>query len=214
LRAGLSLGVRIDWKTYFSDLLRRGSMLLPLRHSILENGRRLEQSDVAFRMLAELAALQAQPGSPRFQELLQAIVSKMPGGAIEQRYGPYLTEAVGTYGNCIGATLYARENDKMKFVAKNADVVWNRSFRLNDPSSYVALTYNLDKDAVHYTQGKQLFYCCLKHGDYVLTLHFPADPDWSNRKHVVYQESVNDAIMNNNPYLVFMAKFILGGMRP
>jgi len=210
----LSLGVRIDWKTYFSDLLRRGSMLLPLRHSILENGRRLEQSETAFRLLSEVSALQKKPGGMNFGEILTTIVNSMKGGVIEQRYGPYLTEAIGAYGDCIGATLYIRDDDKMKFVAKCADVAWNRSFRLDDPGSYVALTYNLDKDAVHYTQSKQLFYCCFKHGDYVLTLHFPAAPDWNTRKHVIYQTGVNDAIMNKNPYLVTMVKFILGGMRP
>jgi hypothetical protein len=41
----LSLGVPIDWKDYFSDIIRRGSMLLPLQDSIVENGKRLEQYD-------------------------------------------------------------------------------------------------------------------------------------------------------------------------
>jgi len=209
----LSLGIRIDWKSYFSDLLRRGSMLLPLRRSILDNGRRLAQSDEAFRLLSELAALHPKPNGPDYEAILNAIAGKMAGGKIEHRYGPYVSETIGTYEGCIGATLYALDNGKMRHVAKCADVTWDRSFRLDDKSSYVALTYNLNKDSVHYTQSKAMFYACYKHGKYVMTLHYPAGPDWDNRKYVTYQESVNDAIINKNPYLVFMVKMVLGGFQ-
>ncbi|BBI31673.1 DUF4062 domain-containing protein [Cohnella abietis] len=210
----LSLGVKIDWKEYFSDLLRRGSLLLPLQHSILENGRRLEQSEEAFRLLSELSLLAQASDKPNYDSILKAIMNKMSGGMIEHQYGQYMTEVIGSYKACIGATLYLKDNDKMKFVAKCADVVWNRSFRLDDQSSYVALTYNMNKDTVHYTQAKQMFYCCFKQGRYVLTLHFPSDSDWDNRKYMIYQESVNDAIMNKNPYLVETIKMLLGGMQP
>lgn len=210
----LSLGVRIDWKEYFSDLLRRGSMLLPLQHSIMENGKRLEQSEDAFRMLSELSLHTQASEKPNFEGILQAIMHKMSGGKIEQRYGRYMSEVIGSYQACIGATLYVNDNDKMNYVAKCADVAWNRSFKLDDQSSYVALTYNLNKDTVHYTQAKQMFYCCFKQGRYVLTLHFPADSDWDNRKYMIYQESVNDAIIKKNPYLVVMIKMVLGGLRP
>ncbi|TVY01187.1 DUF4062 domain-containing protein [Cohnella terricola] len=207
----LSLGVTIDWKSYFSDLLRRGSMLLPLQYSIIENGKRLEQSEEAFRLLSELSAFMQTSEGIDYEAILKAIMHKMGGGIIEQRYGQYMAETIGSYKACIGATLYVHENEKMKFVAKYADVAWNRSFRLDDKSSYVALTFHLDKDTVHYTQAKQMFYCCFKYGSFVLTLHFPADPDWDNRKYVLYQESVNDAIINKNPYLVVLIKTILGG---
>ncbi len=208
----LSLGVTIDWRNYFSDLLRRGSMLLPLSRSIADTGRRLAQSDEAFRLLSELISLQPKTGGTDYESILNAVAGRMTGGRIEQRYGPYVSEKVGTYGDCIGATLYVREGDKMRFVAKCADVAWNRSFRLDDKSSYVALTYQMNKDIVHYTQSKTMFYACFKHGEHVLTLHYPADPDWDNRKYITYQESVNDAIMNKNPYVVLMVKMILGGL--
>ncbi|MCD9020819.1 DUF4062 domain-containing protein [Cohnella silvisoli] len=210
----LSLGVRIDWKEYFSDLLRRGSMLLPLQHSIVENGRRLEQSEDAFRLLSELSLLMQTSEKPNYESILRAIMNKMSGGIIEQQYGQYMSEVIGSYKACIGATLYVNDNDKMKYVAKCADVAWNRSFRLDDQSSYVALTYNMNKDTVHYTQAKQMFYYCFKRGKYVLTLHFPSESDWDNRKYMIYQESVNDAIINKNPYLVEIIKMILGGMQP
>lgn len=209
----ISLGVRIDWKEYFSDLLRRGSMLLPLQHSIMENGKRLEQSEDAFRFLSQLSLLPQSPDASNYEAILTAIMHRMSGGLIEHRYGKYMTEVIGSYKACIGATLYSNENDKMKYVAKCSDVAWNRSFRLDDKSSYVALTYNLGKDTVHYTQAKQMFYCCFKQGNYVLTLHFPANSDWDNHKYMTYQESVNDAIINKNPYLVVMIKMFLGGMQ-
>lgn len=47
----LSLGVPIDWRSYLSDLLRRGSLLLPLESSIEQNSSRLEQFDGVFDML-------------------------------------------------------------------------------------------------------------------------------------------------------------------
>ncbi|MFC4597596.1 DUF4062 domain-containing protein [Cohnella hongkongensis] len=208
----LSLGVRIDWPAYFSDLLRRGSMLLPLRRSIAENSRRLAQSDEAFRLLSELVSLQPGPDGPDCEAILSAVGSRMSGGPIEHRYGAYVSETVGTYEACIGATLYVRDNDRMRFVAKWGDVAWNRSFRPDDKSSYVALTYQMNKDTVHFTQSKMMFYACFKHREHVLTLHFPAGPGWDSRKYVSYQESVNDAIMNKNPYLVLMVKMVLGGM--
>jgi len=210
----ISLGVRIDWKEYFSDLLRRGSMLLPLQHSIMENGRRLEQSEDAFRLLSELSLLAHSSEKPDYETILKAIMNKMSGGIIEQQYGQYMSEVIGSYKACIGATLYVNVEDKMKFVAKCAEVAWNRSFRLDDQSSYIALTYNMNRDTVHYTQAKQMFYCCFKQGKYVLTLHIPSDAEWDNRKYMIYQESVNNAIINKNPYLVEMIKMILGGMQP
>mgnify|MGYP002403227875 CR=1 FL=1 len=209
----LSLGVNIDWKEYFSDLLRRGSMLLPLQDSIIENGMRLEQYDDAFSALADMISHVRLSGMHDARKFVKVIVDRMSGGVIQHRYGPFLSETVGAFGPCIGATLYVNDGDRMNFVAKAGDAVGEPCFKLDDQSSYVALTYNWNTDVVHFKESKHMFYCCLKSGKHVLTLHFPSAPGWDNRKYMLYQDSVNDAILNKNPYLVELIKMVLGGLR-
>ncbi|MDF2652677.1 MAG: hypothetical protein K0Q73_8482 [Paenibacillus sp.] len=210
----LSLGVPVHWNDYFSDLLRRGSMLLPLQSSIIENNTRLEQYDEAFSALSEMIPQVHISGLRSKEHFLKAIMSRMSGGTIEHHYGPFMSETVGNFGACCGATLYIQDGEKLKFVAKTGTAAGVAQFSIHDQSSYVVLTFKLKTDVVHYTESKQMFYCSMISGPYILTLHFPSSAaGWSNQKYVLYQESVNDAILNKNPYLVELIKIVLGGMQ-
>ncbi len=211
----LSLGVHIHWNDYFSDLLRRGSMLLPLQSSIIENNVRLEQYDEAFSALADMIPQLHLGGLRNKEYFLKAIMNRMSGGTIQHHYGPFMSETVGYFGSCCGATLYILEGERMKFVAKAGDASGVAGFNIQDQSSYVVLTYKLKTDVVHYKELKQMFYCSMVSGPYVLTLHFPSATavGWNNQKYVLYQESVNDAILNKNPYLIELIKIVLGGMQ-
>ncbi|MNJ51782.1 hypothetical protein D3C77_470960 [compost metagenome] len=102
----LSLGVPIDWKAYLSDLLRRGALLLPLEQSIEQNSSRLDQFDEAVELLYRLIPQMQISGLREASDFLEAIQSRMCGGRIEHRYGSYVAETIGFYGDCCAATLY------------------------------------------------------------------------------------------------------------
>lgn len=212
----LSLGVPVDWKTYFSDLLRRGAMLLPLQRSFAESASRLEQYDDAVGSLFDMLRHLDVAGIRSPELFMKSIMKPLSGGVVLHRYGDFMSETIGTYVPCAAGTLYARSDDKMHFVAKVGDAQGKLYYKLNDRSSYIALTYQMGNDAaaVYYTEAKQMFYCCIRSGEFVLTLHFPAGPGWDNQRFMHYQDSVNNAIINKNPLLIEMIRTLLGGMQP
>ncbi|RCX16982.1 uncharacterized protein DUF4062 [Fontibacillus phaseoli] len=212
----LSIGVMIDWKTYFSDLLRRGSLLLPLEESIEQNAERLDQFDEAFELLTGLMPQLQITGFRQAQKFLELMISRLPGGMIEQQYGQYMSESVGHYDDCCAATLYELRDNGLNFVAKAGTAASVPIFMLDDKSSYAVLTLELGDpgEQVFFKEAKNMIYHCIRSGNYVITLHYPADPDWNYKKFIHYKESVNHAIMSKNPLIIEFIKLCLGGMHP
>lgn len=211
----ISLGVPIDWKAYFSDLLRRGSLLIPLEQSIAQNSSRLEQFDEAVELLYHLFPQLRIAGWQQPEELLETIQSRMTGGRIEHSYGPYVAETVGFYGDCSAATLYIQEEDRLRLLAKAGHAAGADMYRLDDRSSYNVLTYHMGdhEEQLFFKASKNMFYYCMRMGRLVLTLHFPAAPDWDYKKFIHYKEAANDAIISKNPLMIEFIKLILGGMQ-
>ncbi|WP_410769061.1 DUF4062 domain-containing protein [Fontibacillus sp. BL9] len=212
----LSIGVMINWKTYFSDLLRRGSLLLPLEESIEQNAERLDQFDEAFELLTGLLPQLQITGFRQADKFLELMISRLPGGMIEQQYGQYMSESVGQYGDCCAATLYELRDNGLNFVAKAGRATSVPIFSLDDKSSYAVLTLELGDpgEQVFFKEAKSMIYHCIRSGNYVITLHYPADPDWNYKKFIHYKESINHAIMSKNPLIIEFIKLCLGGMRP
>lgn len=212
----LAPGVPIDWSQYCSDLLRRGSLLLPLKDSFIENGERLEQYDDAFTGITSLLPHMSVVGFQDVDAFLQALMGFLPGGSIRQHYASYMTEEIGRYSACCAATLYRRDEGKMKYVGNAGATDTRMSFRLEDKTSFVALTYGMRSSdmAVYFKEERQMFYFCIRSGEYVLTLHFRSEPPaWNARTYMQYQEYVNDAIINKNPVMLELIKLLLGGLR-
>ncbi|OMG45875.1 hypothetical protein BK140_29915 [Paenibacillus macerans] len=210
----LSLGVPIDWRGYFSDLLRRGALLLPLEPSIEQNSERLEQFDHAFELISGLLPQLEIGGLREPEAFLQRLISPFEGGMIAHRYGQYIAEQVGYYKDCSAATLYVRSDDRLKAVAQAGEANGPAEYTLDNNGSYAVLTYHLgnQQEQVFFTESKSMFYYCIRSGEYVLTLHFPADPSWDYRKFIRYKESANHAIMSKNPVIIQFVKLCLGGM--
>ncbi|WP_019637961.1 DUF4062 domain-containing protein [Paenibacillus fonticola] len=211
----LSLGVPIDWKEYFSDLLRRGSLLLPLEQSIEQNSARLEQFDEAFELLNRLLPQVQITGLQRAEDFLSIIKSRMTGGVIEHHYGPYVAETVGEYSDCSAATLYIQVDDRLQLAAKVGHAAGAAYYRLDNHSSYNVLTYHKgdNGEQVFFKASKHMFFYCIRTGRLVLTLHFPSHPNWDYKKFIHYKEAVNDAIISKNPLMIELIKLILGGMQ-
>jgi hypothetical protein len=211
----LSLGVPIDWKGYFSDLLRRGSILLPLEDSIEENSDRLEQFDEAFEVVTHLVPHLKINGFNNADAFLETIMKRLSGGIIQQSYGQYMSERIGEYFDCSAATLYAINGDQMESVAKVGDAVGDAHYKLDNQDSYVVLTYNMGDNAeqVYFKETKQMFYYGIRSGNYVLTLHFPADANWDNKKFILFKGCAIHAIISKNPLMVEFIKLFLGGMQ-
>lgn len=211
----LTLGVPIDWEMYFSDLLRRGSLLLPLEDYIEQTSLRLEQYDDAFELITSLLPSMQIAELEQPEELLEKIRRMLKGGDIEQVYGQYMTECIGCYRDCCAATLYTLQEDKLHLVAATGNAVPVPEFNLDDQSSYLSLTVQMGNPAeqIYYKEAKAMFYHCIFSGSKVLTLHYPADPDWNARKFIHYKESVNRAILSKNPLIIEWIKLFLGGLK-
>lgn len=210
----LSLGVPIDWRGYFSDLLRRGSLLLPLEASIEQNSERLDQFDAAFELISGLIPQLRISGLKQPERFMRQMMLALTGGMIEHHYGQYISEQVGCYEDCSAATLYVRAEDRLERVAQAGEAAGAPYYALDNQSAYTVLTYHLgnQQEQVFFTESKSMFYYCIRSGEHVLTLHFPADPSWDYRKFIRYKESANHAIMSKNPFLIQIIKLCLGGM--
>lgn len=210
----LSLGVPIDWRSFFSDLLRRGSLLLPLESSIEQNSSRLEQFDEVFELLGELIPELQISGLRDVESFLKLIMNRFSGGIIEQSYGQYMSEKVGYYEECSGATLYLRNGEKLQMSAKVGVASGPPYYMLDNQSSYAVLTYHMgnNEEQVYFKEAKKTFYYCIRMGEYVLTLHFPSDPNWDYRMFIHYKECVNHAILSKNPLIIEFIKLFLGGI--
>ncbi|MNJ41390.1 hypothetical protein D3C77_363130 [compost metagenome] len=210
----ISLGVPIDWGAYFSDLLRRGTLLLPLEPFIEDNSLRLEQFDEAFDTLSALIPELDINNFKDANRFLEILISRLQGGIIEQSYGSYLSEKVGFYEDCSGATLYRFEASQLYMVATSGNAHGPDTYELDNQGSYAVLTYNMgdQEEQVFYTESKAMFYYCIRMGKYVLTLHFPCDPDWDYRKFIHYKEHANHAILSKNPLIIQFIKLFLGGV--
>ncbi|WP_436663531.1 DUF4062 domain-containing protein [Alicyclobacillus acidoterrestris] len=207
----ISIGVDINWKEYFSDLLRRGSMLLPLAESIEANNKQLIQYDEVLNTIRDCIP-HLEIGFRDHETFLKFLVNKSLGGKIEYSYNHYLSETVGEFHDCIAATLYIHEYDQMKFVAKYGEADGDAVYLVSDPNSYVALTYRQQPrvDQVFFKESKGMLYYCITAGRHVLTLHFPLN--WDNMKYIFYKESVNDSIIRKSALTVSFIKLLLGGM--
>lgn len=211
----LSLGVPIEWSSYFSDLLRRGSLLLPLAESIQQNNERLDQFDEAIEFMAGVLPALQITGLRQPEDFLKQIMDRLGSGMIEHHYGEYTSEQVGYYKDCCAATLYVRSADQLHLVAKAGDASGEAYYDLSNQSSYTVLTYHLgnQQEQVFFKESKSIFYYCIRSNEYVLTLHFPADPSWDYRKFIRYKECANHAIMSKNPLMIQFIKLCLGGMQ-
>ena len=211
----LSLGVPIDWRSYFSDLLRRGSLLLPLEESIQLSGTRLEQLDDAFDLINGLMPHLQICGFHNAKQFLSQMMERACGGMIEHGYGKYMTECVGSYGDCSAVTLYVKQEDQLILVAKVGKAHGPPHYKLDNKSSYAVLTYHLgdQQEQVFFTAAKNMFYYCIRSGPYVITMHYPAEPNWDYRRFIRYKESVNHAIISKNPAIIEFIKLCLGGMQ-
>lgn len=210
-------GVPIDWRTYLSDLLRRGTILLPLESSFLANQRRVELLDEAFQTVSDIVPLLRLAPLPEWSAFLRTIVKRMDGGRIEHQYGGFMTETAGTYEACVAATLYRYddEQNRLLYAGGSGSEAGPAFYSLSRKDSYVVLTYNMGDgaQAVYFTDAKRMFYCCIRSGRYVLTLHVPSGPTWDAERFMLYQESVIDGIINKNPYMIEFIKMALGGMQ-
>lgn len=212
----LALGVPMDWKEYFSDLLRRGALLLPLEHSIEQNSLRLEQLDHAFDLIGGVVPYLTIHGIREIEQWLDLVMSFMHGGIIEKRYGRYMSEKVGYYGDCCGAALYVFEDNQLKLVAKAGDALGTPYYSLDDQGSFTVLTWRLtpSEEQIFYKESNAMFYYGIRAGQYVLSFHFPADPCWDYRTFIHHRECVNHAIISKNPFVIEFIKLVIGGLRP
>ncbi|MGK9251188.1 DUF4062 domain-containing protein [Paenibacillus humicus] len=211
----LAAAVPIDWKSYFSDLLRRGLLLLPLEPSIMDNSLRLEQAGQSFDLMTALLpqVRLEPPGS--WADWLATVSQRLQGRQVKHAYGSWSRETVGHYEACNGASLYRHEGGELCFVACCGQTSAVRAFALDDQSSYVALTYGMGSRAegVYYKEARQKFFYCVRSGPYVATFHFPAGPSWSNLRYMRYKDSVNNAIIGPNTQMIRLVSLFLGGMR-
>lgn len=209
----LALGVTINWKDYFSDLLRRGVMLLPLENFFEVTEKSLTQHEEFYEFITESIPYlhAAQEELPSFLKLL---MERLPGGIVKHHYGDYLSEEIGTFGPCSAIVLFKRHDDRMKFVAKAGKAMGKPVYALDNPNSYIALTYTLPlPEQVFFKEAEPTFYLCLKTGEYVLTFHFPGDSGWNNDRFMAFRDSVLHAIINKNPVLFEFVRKLIGGIR-
>ncbi|RXZ76629.1 DUF4062 domain-containing protein [Paenibacillaceae bacterium] len=209
----LSLGVPIDWKAYFSDLLRRGVLLLPLENYFEVTAKSLNRHEQFYEFV-----MSCQPAislsEQHIESFLTIIMKSMDGGTISHHYGEYLAEDIGTYGPCSAVTLFKRLGSQLVFVAKSGAAAGKPRYQLDAPGSYVAITYRTPHpEQVFFKEDNLTFYLCLKIGNCVLTMHFPGDETWNNDRFMAFRDSILYGIITKNPLMLEYVRGLIGGMQ-
>lgn len=210
----LSLGVPINWKDYFSDLLRRGVLLLPLE-TMFESYMKQIQAHEEFQQFIEQSV-------PVFHQLPPAnmtpffhiFMNNLRGGVIRHRYGNLFAEDIGTFADCSAITVYRRDGDRMSLVFQSGRTTSEPYFSLDNEQSFVCITAKRDsQEQLFFNEIKHMFYLTVKCRERVMTCHFRADSSWDTRRFVTFRDDILYAIMNQNPMIFEFARKLIGGMQ-
>ncbi|MFE5323777.1 DUF4062 domain-containing protein [Paenibacillus sp. NPDC056579] len=210
----LSLGVAINWRDYFSDLLRRGVLLLPLEMTFEAYIKQIQIYE-EFQLFIDLSI-------PVFQQLpiqntaslFRIFMNHLKGGVIRHRYGNLFSEDIGTFADCSAITVYGRSDDKMTLAFQLGATTSEPHFQIDDDQSYVSITAKRDsQEQLFFKEGKKTLYLTVKCRDRVMTCHFRADSSWDSKKFVTFRDDILYAIMNQNPMIFEFARKLIGGMQ-
>lgn len=210
----LTTGVGIDWAAYFSNLLRRGAMLLP-EADMMDHNAKMVELYADFRALASELIPLVEIGGPReADKFLTLLQSKVKGGIISARFGDYTSEELGGVEPCSAVTLYRRQDRSMRLVGRSGKAAGRDVIGLDDPESYVATAYNEAgrMPLLFFREGKPLFYFCLPIGEFVITFHFPSDRTWEVPTFWLYNQEIINGIMEQNFMVMELVQLLIGGM--
>lgn len=208
----LDLAVPVDWKMYFSDLLRRGIQLMPFKEAIETNERQLERYDQFYDLLISAIPNVSVTKFRNLNAFLESFQSSIKGDIVEHDYG-FVKEVVGPFKDCSAVTLYKVQNDRMVVVGKTGTATGNDYYLLNNKDSFVALTYSTPDDQVFFKESNSTFYYCLRLPEHVMTFHLPCGSEWNTDKFMASKDSVIRVIIDKNALTFDFARMLIGGMR-
>lgn len=211
----LSPGVSPDWKSYFSDLLRRGTLLLPLARDMDQNARLARQYADLSELASSLVDTLDIGGFRHIDRFLSVVKKNIKGGFITKRYGEYIEEDVGELLDCTAVTLYRQQDGNMLLQGRTGLADGEPFYPLEDQQSFVSQSYRSPASGdylIFYKEDKNIFYFCIPVGEYVMTLHFPAGGAWSAQTFWLFYEDIIHGIINKNPLLLELIELILGGI--
>ncbi len=211
----ISVSVEVQLKDYLSDMFRRGSSLIPRKEDFKEYSNRILIYE-DFEDLVNTVVNNIEVRSVKDWRIFLAILrDKLKGGVIYKETGKYVKTALGRVKNCSGITLYRRKNDQMVLVEKDGLAGGEKSYPLNDSSSFVVDTYKKDyQQFLFYRHDKKIFYVTSRIGEFVISLHFPYDGSWNEQKINSFQDTILNGIINmqGNALNLKFAKLVLGGL--
>ncbi|MFC5649401.1 DUF4062 domain-containing protein [Paenibacillus solisilvae] len=210
----LALGVPIQWREYFSDLLRRGVLLLPLEHTFETYVNQLREHEQFYEFIEQNMPLFQQVSTLPILSFLTSFMNKLKGGMVKHSYGDFMTDDIGMFHDCSAITLYKAAHDRMILI----DAVGHASkapyYLLSNHQSYVAITYNrTQRENVFFDEKKKMFYLTIKCGERVMTCHFKAEPSWTTDTFMTFRESVMYGIMSHNKMMFEFTRKLIGGMQ-
>ncbi|WP_019122222.1 hypothetical protein [Brevibacillus massiliensis] len=138
----LQLGVATEWKSFFSDILRQGIVLIPGREKAVENERLAASYQDFSEFVSAVTGMLKIERIPNLRNLLAEIRSNLKGGEIAQMLGSYTQIVQGRFRDCSAVVLFKRREQFM--VCEEADgrtsICKGETFDLFNPDSYVAVT--------------------------------------------------------------------------
>lgn len=210
----LATGVGVDWGSYFSNLLRRGALLLPEADRMDHNARMVELFADFRGLTSVLLPVIAFKGFRDADKFLALVQGRMKGGMIAARFAEYTSEELGSIKDCSTVTLYGKKDDVMRIVGQTDEAVGKDVIELNDPDSYVVAAHRNSgrEPMLFFREEKHMFYFCLPVGDFVATFHFPSDKTWDTQKFWLYNQEIINGIMEKNFTVLELVQLLLGGM--
>lgn len=210
----LSLGVSINWRDYFSDLLRRGVLLLPLEMTFEAYMKQIQIHEEFQLFIDQSLSVFHQLPMQNTASLFRIFMNYLKGGVIKHRYGNLFSEDIGTFTDCSAITVYRRCDDRMSLAFQLGVTSSEPYFLIEDEHSYVCITAKREsQEQLFFNEGKQTLYLTVKCQDRVMTCHFRADSSWDSKKFVTFRDDILYAIMNQNPMIFEFARKLIGGMQ-
>nr|WP_283942838.1 DUF4062 domain-containing protein [Paenibacillus konkukensis] len=210
----LSLGVSIHWKEYFSDLLRRGVLLLPLERTFDAYMKQIQAYEEFHQFIDHCAGAFQTASQEGTIQFLAALMDKLKGGIVRHHYGNLFAEDIGTFQNCSALTIYERSGNRLNLAFVTGAITSEPYYEIDNEQSYVSITaQRANTEQLFFREEKQMLYLTVKCRDRILTCHFLADSSWNTGKFVSFRDDILYAIMDQNPMILEFARKMIGGMR-
>lgn len=208
----ISLMKPINWKEYFSDILRQGVILLPNKENYERAAQYVEQLFDYQDLIKQFFKYSNINAIDDWNRLLIAVRNQIKEIEVVKDYG-YVPKRIGNIGKCTAICIFLKNDNKLTCITSDGDTDGNFEFELSDTNSLVVSIFNEganQKLRVYYAHEKRIFYAIVKVNNYVISYHFKATEKWSVEVYNQYTDDIIQSMYSINGLVFDLVNLLIG----